>query len=222
MRKARAAIVCALVLAAVVPGSGSIAAEELLSSADRAAPQVASFLGGLGAAAGRLRTLDTPETLALMGLGADQGLNVFELLDAVYRWASPAGVRLALSGPNLREVSKAFDMGRERVRALLPFDLLIGLEIGAVLSPGQDALDASLAEPYEEYVEIGTIKLSTRFGFAGLEANRFSKPKGIAVSRFPFTTSLERLELYAPHKGAIYARGVLKPKRWNLMPIVKR
>jgi hypothetical protein len=113
-------------------------------------------------------------------------------------------------------------MGRERVRALLPFDQLLRLELGAALSAGDGALDASLAQPYEQFVEIGTIKLSTRFGFGALEPDRFLKPKGIFVSRFPFASSLDRLELYAPGKGAIYVRGLLKPKRWNLVPISKR
>jgi hypothetical protein len=199
-----------------------IAAEELSSSADSSAREVASFLDGLRAARGSNRSLDAEETLALIGVGAKQGLNVFELFDAVHRWAVVADVRFSFATEGIHEAVRVYDIGRERVRSLLPLDLMTSLEVGAALSPEQPALAATLAEPYSDYVEIGTINLAASFGFGAMEPDRFLKPYGISVSRFPVTASLDRLELYAPHKGAIYIYGMPKPKRWNLWPIASR
>jgi hypothetical protein len=208
--------------AILVFGGRASFAEPLFSSADAFAPRVASFLQTLRARPGEMRGLDARETLALMDVGAKLGMNAFELLDAVNRWASSAGVRFRIEAEGLREAARAYDIGRERVRSLLPLDRMTSLEVGAVLSPGQAPLAATLAAPYSEYVEIGTIKLSTSFGFSALEPDRYLKPYGISVVRFPMSASLNRLELYAPHKGAIYMNGVPRPKRWNLWPICKR
>jgi hypothetical protein len=197
-------------------------AEPLSSSADAFAPRVASFLQTLRARPGEMRGLDARETVDLMGVAAKHGMNAFELLDAVNRWASSAGVRIRIEAEGLHEAARAYDIGRERVRSLLPLDLMTSLEVGAVLSPGQAPIAATLEAPYSEYVEIGTIKLSRSFGFSALEPDRYLKPYGISVARFPVSASLNRLELYAPHKGAIYVNGVPKPKRWNLWPIRKR
>jgi hypothetical protein len=194
-------------------------AQELYSAADAFAPRVASFLEGLHAQPGAVRNLDKPETLALIGVGAKHGMNVFELFDAVHRWAVAANVRFHIGAEGLHEATRVYDIGRERVRSLLPMDLMTSLEVGAALSSGQVALSAALAAPYSEYVEIGTIRLATSFGFAVLEADRFLRPYGISVARFPVSASLNRLELYAPHKGAIYINNVPRPKRWNLWPI---
>jgi hypothetical protein len=216
------AAACAIAVLVLSLAARPASAEGLSSLADAFAPRVASFLEGLHAAPGETRGLDVPETLALIGVGAKQGMNAFELFDAVHRWAVSAGVRFRLEAAGLREAARVYDIGRERVRSLLPLDLMTGLEVGAALSPGQAALSATLAAPYSEYVEIGTIKLAESFGFAALEPDRYLKPYGISVSRFPVSASLNRLELYAPHKGAIYVNGLPRPKRWNLWPITKR
>jgi hypothetical protein len=223
VRDARFPVLFAAALLAIGPAVLDLGAEEpLSSSADAYAPRVAAFLESLGAKPGTLLKLETPETLALMGVGAKQGMNVFELFDAVHRWAVVKNVRFHIGEDSLREAARVYDIGRERVRSLLPLDLMTGLEVGAALSPDEAALAATLAEPYSEYVEIGTIKLSTRFGFNVLEPDRFLKPYGIAVTRFPVSASLNRLELYAPHKGAIYISDMPRPKRWNLWPITGR
>jgi hypothetical protein len=222
MPDVRLNLIAAAVLISALAALPSLSAEGLSSGADASAARVASFLEGLRAEAGATRGLDTPETLALVGVGAGCGMNAFELFDAVHRWAASAGVRLRIGAESLREAARAYDIGRERVRSLLPLDLMTSLEIGAVLAPGQAALAATLDAPYSEYVEIGTIKLSPSFGFASMEPDRYLKPYGISVARFPMTASLSRLELYAPRKGAIYVNGIPKPKRWNLWPITKR
>jgi len=198
----------------------ALAAEDL--SSDAFAVKVAAFLGGLDARSGTTRSLGREESIALVGIGAKYGMNVFELFDAVYRWASAARVRLRFGADSLHEVARVFDIGRERVRALLPLDQMTSLEVGVALASGQPALSATLPAPYSEYVELGTIKLSEAFGFGALEPNRYLKPYGISVVRFPVAAPLDRLELYAPRKGAIYVAGAPRPKRWNLWPITKR
>ncbi len=222
MRYARLAIIAAAAIVFWTSAAFPLASEEPKASGAKPTRSVVEVLDGLAVKPGELRTLDAAETLSLFGAGAVEGLNVFELLDAVHRWALSARVRVSFPGGGLHEAARVYDMGRERVRALLPLDLVTSLEIGAIISPGQAALAADLAEPYSEFVEIGTIKLSRSFGFGALEPHRFLEPYGIVVARFPIVAPLDRLELYAPQKGAIYVSGAPKPKRWNLWPITKR
>ena len=44
----------------------------------------------------------------------------------------------------------------------------------------------------------------------------FLQAYGITIKKFFFNAPLDKLELYAPAKGAIYAKGLSRPKKWNL------
>jgi len=189
--------------------------------ADKASPFIATALGALPFEKSNTYTLDGPETEKLFALAAELQINVFELIDASYRYLAPRGFRMNLSGATLRSVESRFDFGRERVRSLLPIDTMISLEVGAVQKAGQKAMDVRLSASREEYIEIGTAVYETRFGFSVLSPLQFNGAFGVKVKRFPFTTDLDRLELYEPGKGAIWVKGLGRPKKWNLW-VVKR
>lgn len=121
----------------------------------------------------------------------------------------------------MRKIQPLYDMGKDRVLALLPVDKMIKLETGASFNTAQKALDVYLEEEHQAYIEIGTAMYQKTFGFAKISPLLFSEPYGIMVKKMIFATPLEKLELYAPGKGAIYARGISKPKRWNLWVITK-
>jgi len=54
-----------------------------------------------------------------------------------------------------------------------------------------------------------------------MEPRLFAEAYGVQVKRFPVSTELQKLELYAPAKGAIYVKALNRPKRWNLNIVVR-
>lgn len=184
--------------------------------ADAGYPRVAALLETFPFAEAKQRVLTPEETTALLTLAGEIALNVFELLDDAYRWAAPRGIRLVLDGASLRASAANFNMGGARIDALLPIEKTDRIEIGAVRTPGQEAMDVYLAREHAEYIELGTAVMAPRFGFRSLSPNLFDQAFGIEVKRFPFSTTLEKLELYSPGKGAIYVKALDRPKRWNL------
>lgn len=184
--------------------------------ANGAAAEVAALLAGFELPATGTALLDDGRTETMIALAARMRINVFELLDASYRYLAPLGFRISIPGSSLRKTEALYDFGRERVRALLPVDVIERIEIGAVRNPEQKAMDVWLSEPREEFIEIGTAVYQTRFGFEKLSPLRFDRSYGVTVKRFFFSTVLERLELYEPGKGAIYVKGLSRPKKWNL------
>lgn len=184
--------------------------------ADAAAPAVAAELAALQIGRGTTHLLTEAETGSLIALAAKLSINVFELLDDAYRYASAAGVRFILSGASLRSVSASFDMGGERIESLLPIAKTDRVEFGAIVTVGQEAMDVYLTGPHSDFIELGTAVMERRFGFKRLEPRLFAEAYGVKVKRFPISTELEKLELYAPAKGAIYVKALNRPKRWNL------
>lgn len=189
------------------------------SGADKAALPVAEYLATLPLNRGEKYVLTPYETEGLIALSADLGINVFELMDCVARFALPSGIRLVLTGDSLRGLESRFQLGDARVLSILPVEKLERLEIGSTLQTGENPIDIYLLSEYESFIEIGTARYSKRFGFARVLPLSFEGCFGVEVSRFLFSAPLVRLELYAPAKGAIYVRGVAKPKRWNLRTV---
>lgn len=196
---------------------GHVCADKI--GADAAAPAIAARLAALRLSAGSTYTLTADETRSFIGLAARLSINVFELLDGAYRYASSAGIRFILGGDELRAAAASFDMGGERIDALLPIEKATRLEFGAVLSSGQEAMDVYLNEPHSEFIELGTAVMDRRFGFKRLQPRLFADAYGVKVKRFPVSTELEKLELYDNAKGAIYVKALNRPKRWNLRVI---
>ncbi len=190
--------------------------------ADYGAPFVASFLEALELPEGESYAFTYGDTEQALGLSADRGINIFELIDGMYRYLAPRGMRISISGDSLRRLQAEFDLGGERVLAILSVEKLRYLELGAVLSGlnsgpgGQSALDVYLDSPCSKYIEIGTASYEERFGFKTITPLLLSDAYGITVKRLFVNTPLTKLELYAPGKGAIYVKALSRPKRWNL------
>jgi hypothetical protein len=98
---------------------------------------------------------------------------------------------------------------------------MVSLEIGAVQKAGQKAMDVQLSAGREEYIEIGTAVYEPRFGFSTLSPLQFGGAYGVRVKRFFLSSDLDRLELYEPGKGAIWVKGLGRPKKWNLWIVRK-
>ena len=189
--------------------------------ANRAEPFVAEYFKKLPLESNQTYILTQQDSLNLVSLGENLGINVFELLDCVYRFSQKYNNRIVLLGNDLQFAKKSFNLGGDRVEALLPIDKLIRIECGATFDKNQRALDIYLIDSYQDYIEIGTAVYEKRFGFAQLEPNLFSKPYGIQVKRMIFTSNLDKIVMYEPAKAAIYVKGIIKPKRW-VLDIIKR
>lgn len=190
--------------------------------ANNAAPAVHNFLEKLPLVSGTVYTLSAQETLEIVKLSSAIGINVFELIDCTYRYLSPKNMRITITGTALRNTKNTYDLGEERIEALLPIDLMISLEIGAVLSSGQHAMDVYLMSKHQSDIEIGTAFYESKFGFSRISPLLFSEPYGVSVKKFLFTSTLDYIELYEPSKVAIYAKNVSRPKKWVIRTITVR
>ncbi len=202
-------------LAASIPTPLSASVEERLG-ADHAEPGVARYLSGLALAAGTLHECTEAETIGLIELAAAEHINVFELIDCVFRFITPKNIRVRIYGDFLRLAEKDYILGSERVLSILSIQSLSYLEIGSRLSEGQADLDIYMMKPREAFIEIGTAHYQTRFGFKKISPLLFDEAYGVMVTKLFIKTPLQKLELFSPGKGAIYVKALSRPKRWNL------
>lgn len=200
----------------------SFAAVDERLGADHAEPGVARFLEGFSLKPGTLHECTEAETAALIELASVERINVFELIDCVFRYITPKNVRFKINGDFLRRTEKDFDLGGERVLAILSIESLQYLEFGARISEGQTDLDIFMNEPREAFIEIGTAHYQSRFGFRKVSPRLFGDAYGVMVTKLFIKTPLKKLELFSPGKGAIYVNALSRPKRWNLSIIRKK
>jgi len=193
-----------------------------LRGADAAFSTVSAYLDTLPIAKNRLYVLTASETESLIDVAAQYRINVFELIDCAYRHLSTRYQRVMITGDALRATRERYDLGDDRVLAILPIDSLVSLQVGSQIVSGQNPLDIVLSAELEKYIEIGTAQYKTHFGFKHLGPLLFDDSYGITVRKLLFSAPLDRLELYAPGKGAVYVQGLSKPKRWNLRTIKRK
>lgn len=192
------------------------------SGADLAAPRVQAVLELMNIPQGVAYELDEMQTKALIETSASLSINVFELVDCAYRYLGSRNMRVTFNGNTLRKAGEQFELGSQRVYALLPMNKISRMELGSIMTAGQTAFDVYLTETHQDYIEIGTAIYAQRFGFAKLRPLNFEEPYGITVKKFLFTSALSRIEFYEPAKAAIYVTGLTRPKRWVLEVIRKR
>lgn len=200
-----------LMLIAAVP---SVADSRL--GANLAAPKVFAFLDTIPLVPNGTYTLSDAEMDKFLGLASDIHINVFEMIDCAFRYLTPRSERIVIEGSSLRKLQGKYDLGGERVLAILSIEKVRYLETGARLKAGQEDLDIYLQSPVETFIEIGTASYETRYGFRTLKPLLFDGAYGIMVKKMILSTPLEKLELFAPGKGAIYVKGLSRPKKWNL------
>ena len=212
-RRATRRAFAALLIAFALACGAAFAAQGI--GADAAYPHVAQLLETFHLQEGALYECTLSDLREVMALAASIRVNVFEVIDCFYRWCEPRGVRIAIRGDDLRAIEGEFDLGGERILAILAIESLVRLETGAPLKEGDRALDMYLSAPYEKYIEIGTARYEERAGFAKMGPNLFDEAYGITVKKFFITTPLVKLELFEPGGGAIYVKVISRPKRWG-------
>lgn len=189
--------------------------------ANHAEPGVESFMKGIPMKSGEVYSFSSSETRDLVALAEREKINAFELIDCIFRYINPRRMRISIRGADLRSLQSEYDLGGERVLAILSVDTLRYFETGARLTGDQKDLDIYINGVREAYIEIGTAVYEPRFGFECVSPLLFSGAYGIMVRKMFITTPLEKLELFSPGKGAIYVKAINRPKRWNLDVIRK-
>lgn len=203
--------------------SAAIAApvHEFGIGSDAAAPLIKQLLEKIPIKENETYILSDEDTEKLISKAADIEINIFELLDCTYRYLSENNFRIEIKGSSLQRLMQDFDFGRDRIPAILPITQMEKMQTGAVFEKDQHALDMYLTEPYEKYIEIGLAMYKTKCGFTKIEPNLFSKSFGMKVKKFGLKKDIEKIHLYENGKGAIYAKGFFRPKRWNLWLITR-
>jgi hypothetical protein len=189
--------------------------------ANKAVPTVFAYFDSLHIAPSTQYTLSDSDLERLFGIAADIHINVFEIIDCANRYSKPKGIRIQILGQTLRKMQSLFDLGGDRVLAIIAVNKLLKLETGARQTDDQKDLDIYIDSLTETDFEIGTAMYQQRYGFATVSPLLFSGAYGVMVRKMVFSTPLEKLELFAPGKGAIYVKGLTRPKRWNLDVITR-
>jgi len=190
--------------------------------ADHAEPGVAMFLTGLELIPGTMYVCTETDTANLIALAEMEKINVFELIDCIYRYINPRNIRFTIFGKHIREMQSNFDLGGDRILAILAIDTLRYIEFGSILEDGQKAMDAYLESAKETYIEIGMAYYESEFGFLSLSPLLFNEAYGIIIKKAFFKAPLIKVELFSPGKGAIYVKNMFRPKRWNLDVVTKK
>lgn len=215
----KAAVILAVLLCVFPPvaraDDGEAQKDSRLGS-DAALPFIKEEIEKLPLTAGEMYECDETDVRALVDTAAEIHINVFEIIDCCYRLIEPMNARIAIRGDHLRGLQDEYNLGSERVLAILALEKLDRIEFGAKLDQSQEALDLHLNEPYETYIEIGTAIYDRRAGFKTISPKLFDDAFGITVKKLFIKSPLVKLELFAPGKGAIYVKAISRPKRWNL------
>ena len=122
--------------------------------ANHAMPGVESFMKGIPLKGGETYSFTAGETRELIALAEREKINAFELIDCVFRYITPRGMRVTIRGADLRSLQSEYDLGGDRVLAILSVDTLRYLETGARLAGDQKDLDIYIEGVREAYIEI--------------------------------------------------------------------
>ena len=212
---------CALFSLLAILATGTLHSAPWRLGADHAEPGVANFLEAMNIPSNSMYICTENDVLNIIALAEKEKINVFELIDCIYRYVAPRTIRITIYGKDLRKTQEKFDLGGERILAILGIDTIRYIEVGAVLEKGQKPMDVFLEGTRETYIEIGTALYEKQFGFGTLSPLVFDDAYGITVKKLFFQAPLTKLELFSPGKGAIHVKNMFRPKRWNLDVVTK-
>ncbi|MEL3906127.1 MAG: hypothetical protein P1P65_03715 [Treponema sp.] len=189
--------------------------------ADAAYPALEKVLEQIPIAENTLYIFSDDELNQVLDTSADLVINLFELMDCLYRYLAPRNMRVEISGTSLRNARQIFDYGGHPIELLLPIGKIVKVELGAALDDTQQALDMYLDAPYSVYIDIATALYDTRCGFESVEPHIFSKPYGMHIKKWVMVKAVRKIHLYEALQAAAYIEGFYKPKIWHLRPIQK-
>lgn len=163
----------------------------------------------------------------LLDYGVERELMIFEVLNAATLHLANLRLQARISGDSLRKAELRYDLGGERVRALLPISIVKEARLGENPETGTAFLEISLVESHISNLtneKVGLlnemdIRLSESYGFALVTPELFTEGYGGSVKRRLFGARLDSIEIYATGRIAIRVRGFSRPKRWRITRI---
>ncbi len=187
-------------------------------SAGLNATELQELLDSEGWEENSLNTVELVTLTSMMEYAEKNGLMIFETLYEAGTYLKQQKIRVRINGDDLRRIEQRFDLGGDRVQALLPVEKIQFIEIGLALNQKPE-MEVYLTEKHSDFLEIGDFYLSRHFGFQTLQDTWFDDPFGIKLKYLFFKLDLSGIELYEESKIAIYASGFPKPKRWRIKAI---
>ncbi len=189
--------------------------------ADQALPKIEKALKTIKIPKNTLYLCSDSDVKLIIDTAARLDINVFELIDCVYRYLAKNKMRVEIKGSSLKNLMKSYDYGGELVLSLIPIPLIEKIDLGHKQESKQKAVQIFINRNYEKYIEIGTALYEKEFGFNKLTPNLFAEPYGMKVKKFGIKLKVNKIDLYKPGKIAISAKGFYKAKSWNLNSISK-
>lgn len=190
--------------------------------ADAAFPYIEKVLQSVPIPSDKIYICTDEDVEKLIAKTAEVKINIFELLDCTYRYLSKNELRVVIKGSSLKKLTEKFIYGDERILSLIPIPIIEKIETGFSFKPGQKPLQIFLSQKYEKYIEIGTAFYEKEFGFEKMEPHLFLDSYGMKVKKFNIKLKIKKIHLYESAKGAIYAKGFYKPKKWYLCIVEKK
>ena len=183
-------------------------------SADEAYPTIEKIVSALPMQETIVYHTNDDDVQQILGAAADTGINLFELIDCMYRYLAPNNKRLEISGARLRSARASFAYGGYPIEQLLPIDTIVSVQLGACFTKTQNPLEMELEAPYSVYVEIATAAYDIKCGFTKLQPLTFLESYGMYIKKWNITKQIRKIHLYEPGFGAVYVNGFFKPKKW--------
>lgn len=188
-------------------------------SADEAYPIIEKKVSALPMQENTVYYTSDDDVQLVLGTAADTGINLFELIDCIYRYLAANNKRIEISGDMLRNARTSFSYGGYPVEVLLPIDTIVSVQVGACFNQNQNPLEMELTAPYSVYIEIATAAYDTRCGFTKLQPLNFMESYGMYIKKWNITKQIRKIHLYEPGFGAVYVHGFFKPKKWAFAAI---
>ena len=171
-------------------------------SADEAYPAIEEIVSALPMQENIVYHTNDDDVQQILGAAADTGINLFELIDCMYRYLAPNNKRLEISGTSLRSARVSFTYGGYPIEQLLPIDTIVSVQVGACFTP------------YSVYVEIATAAYDAKCGFTKVQPLNFLESYGMYIKKWNITKQIRKIHLYEHGFGAVYVHGFFKPKKW--------
>ena len=183
-------------------------------SADEAYPAIEEIVSALPMQENIVYHTNDDDVQQILGAAADTGINLFELIDCMYRYLASNNKRLEISGTSLRSARVSFTYGGYPIEQLLPIDTIVSVQVGACFTKTQNPLEMELEAPYSVYVEIATAAYDAKCGFTKVQPLNFLESYGMYIKKWNITKQIRKIHLYEHGFGAVYVHGFFKPKKW--------
>lgn len=176
-------------------------------TADEAYSEIEPTLASIPAESGTLYTVTDQDMTVILNKASDVQINLFGLLDCVYRYAKLSKKRVEILGITLQKAQSIFNYGGYPIDVLLPIERIIKIEVGAPLKAGQNPLDITLNEPYSVYIEVATAIYDVHCGFTKMEPQTFLESYGMYMKKWNITKPIWKIYLGPDNLGSVYVQG---------------